>query len=47
MMLETYMKLCMTELDFLEKNLLLSDLVNWFKNGPKTGFFEFIEKFGH
>ena len=30
MVLETYMKLCVTETE----------------NGPKTGFFEFIEKFG-
>ena len=33
----------MTELDFLEKKL---GPKNW-ENGPKTGFFEFTEKFGH
>ena len=38
MVLETYMKLCVTEPDFCPKN--------W-ENGPETGFFEFIQKFGH
>ena len=29
------------------KNILPPKLGKWTKNGPKTGFFEFIEKFGH
>ena len=45
--LEIYMKLCVTEADFPEKNFLLRKLGKWTKNGPKTGFFEFIEKFCH
>ena len=44
-MLETHMKLCVTELDFLEKNSLPQKLGKWAKKGPKTGFFEYIEKF--
>ena len=45
MVLETNMKLYMTDLDFLEKNILIQKLWKWkwTKNGPKTGFFEFIE----
>ena len=39
------MKLCVTEPDFLEKNFLSQNLGKWTKNRPKTGFFEFIEKF--
>ena len=35
-MLEIHMKLCVTA-GFSGK---------WTENGPKTGFFEFIEKFG-
>ena len=42
MVLETYMKLCVAETDFLKKVFLPQ---NW-ENGPKTGVFEFIEKFG-
>ena len=38
------MKLCVTESDFAGKNLL-KKLGKWAKNGPKIGFFEFIEKF--
>ena len=44
MVLETHMKLCMTESDFPEKNFLPPKLGKWTKNIPKTGFFEFIEK---
>ena len=43
MVLETYMKMCVTEPDFLPKKIFPK---NW-ENGPKTGFFEFIEQFGH
>ena len=43
MVLESHMKLCMTELDFPEKIFWTKNQ----KNGPETGFFEFIEKFGH
>ena len=47
MMLETHMKFCVTEPDFLEKIFLPKTLGKWVKNGPKTGFFEYIEKFCH
>ena len=43
MVLETYMKLCVTGLDFPEKKICCQ---NW-KNMPKTVFFELNEKFGH
>ena len=46
-MLETHMKLCVTESDFLEKKFLPKNLGKWTKNGPKTGFFESTERFGH
>ena len=45
MVLETQMKLCVTELDFLGKKNLPPKLGKWTKNGPETGFYEFIEKF--
>ena len=41
-MLETHMKLCVTESDFLKENFLPQKLGNSTKNGPKTGFFEYI-----
>ena len=41
------MKLCVTEANFPEKFFLPPKLGKFAKNGPKTGFFEFIEKFGH
>ena len=47
MVLETYMKLCVTEPDALEKTLLPQELGNWANDGPKIRFFEYIEKFGH
>ena len=47
MALEIQMKLCITELNFPSKFFLPRKLGKWTKNGPKTGFFEFIEKFGH
>ena len=43
MVLETHMKLCMREPDFPEK-FLPPKYRNWTENGPKTWFFEFIEK---
>ena len=46
MVLETDMKLCVTDPDFLENFFLHQKLGKWIKNGPKTGLFEFIEKFG-
>ena len=46
MVVETHMKLCMTEPDLSEK-CLLQKLGKWTKNGPKIWFFEFIEKFCH
>ena len=45
MVLETHIKLCVTKLGFLEKNLLPQNLEKWTKNGLKTGFCEFIERF--
>ena len=47
MVLETHVKLSVTEPDFLEKIFVPKHLGKWTKNGPKTGFFEFIERFGH
>ena len=47
MVLEIHMKLCVTEPDFPEKFVLSPKLGKGTKKGPKTGFFEFIEKFGH
>ena len=41
---ETHMKLSITEPEFLGKNILIQKLA---KNGPKAEFFEFIEEFGH
>ena len=43
MVLETYMTLFVTELDFPEKTFCSQ---NW-ENGPKIGLFEYVEKFGH
>ena len=45
MMLESHMKLCVTEPDFPEKNFLPPKIGKMDKNGPKTGFFEYTEKF--
>ena len=45
--LETHMKLCVTEADFLEKIFLPQKLEKWTQKGPKTGFFEFVGRFGH
>ena len=42
-MLETHMKLCMTEPYFLEKIFLPSKLEKWTKNGSKNGFLNFLK----
>ena len=47
MVLETHMKLCMTEPDFRGKIFLPKKLGKGTQNEPKTGFFEFIGKFSH
>ena len=47
MVLEAHMKPCVTDPYFLEKFFLPPQLGKWTKNGPKTGFFKFIETFGH
>ena len=46
-MLETHMKLCVTQPDFPEKNFFAPKIGKWHKNGAKTGFLEYIEKFCH
>ena len=43
MVLETHMKLCVTDPGFPEKKFCPQ---NW-ENGTKTGFFGFIEKICH
>ena len=45
MVVETHMKLCVTESDFPGKFFLGQKLRKWTQNGPKTGFFKFIGKF--
>ena len=47
MVLETHIKLCVKEPDFPGKFSLSQKLGKWTRNGPKTGFFEFIGKFSH
>ena len=47
MVLETHMKLCMTEPNFAGKFFLPKKWGKWAKNGPKTGFLEFIGKLSH
>ena len=47
MVLEIYMKLCVAEPDFPDNFFLPPKLRKWTKNGPKTWFFEFIEKLGY
>ena len=46
MVLETHIKLLVTGLDFPGGNVLPPKLGKCTKNGQKTRFFEFIEKFG-
>ena len=43
MELEIHVTLCMAEPDFPEKTFLPQKLGKWTKNGPKTGFFKYIE----
>ena len=45
MLLETLMKLRVTEPDFFEKSFLLQKSGKWARNMSKMGFFEFKEKF--
>ena len=45
MVLETHMKLCVTEPDFPGNFFLPQKFGKWTQNGTKTGFFEFIGKF--
>ena len=47
MVLQTHMKMRVTEPDFLEKTFFASKIGKMDQNGPKIGFFEFIEKLGH
>ena len=44
MVLKTHMKLCVTEPDFLERNILPQKLL---KMNQKLGFLKANEKFGH
>ena len=46
-MLETHMKLCVTEPDFPEKFFCPKNCENGTKMGQKQDFFEYIEKFCH
>ena len=47
MVLETQMKLCVTEQDFPGKFLLLQKLGKWAQNRAETEFFEVIGKCSH
>ena len=47
MVLESNLKLCVTESSFLEKFFSPQKLGKLTQNGPKTGIFQFIGKFGH
>ena len=47
MVLETHMRLCVTEPDFSGKFFLPQKLGKWAQNRPKIGFHEFIGKFSH
>ena len=47
MLLETHMKLCVTEFNHLQKKKFSKKKGNWAKNRLKMEFFEFIEKFQH
>ena len=40
MVLESHVKVCVTEPDFLGKIFLPQKLGKWAQNGPKTGFFQ-------
>ena len=45
MVLESHVKLCVTEPDFPGKFFLPQKSRQWAQNGPKAGGFEFIGKF--
>ena len=47
MVLESHVTLCVTELDSLGKFFLPLKLGKETQNGPKTGFFQFIGKYGN
>ena len=47
MVLETHMKLFVTEPDFPGKLFLPQKLGKWTQSEPKTGFLEFNRKFRH
>ena len=47
MALETRIKLCVTESDFLAKFFFAPKLGKRVQNRPKASFFQFIGKFGH
>ena len=47
MILETHMKLCVTELDFLAKFFFAQKFGKIDPKWAKNGFFGFIERFGH
>ena len=47
MLQEAHMKLRMTQQDFWGKKISPQKLGKWSKSRPKTGFIEFIEKFGY
>ena len=47
MVVETHMKLRVTEPNFLGRFPFAQKLGKSAQNGPKTMFFQFIEKFGH
>ena len=46
MVQESCMKLCIAELDFLEKFFLPQKLGKWTKNGAKTRFFNLLKNLG-
>ena len=46
-MLETHISLCLTDPDFSGKKICPKNWESGPKMGPKSGFFEFIEKSGH
>ena len=47
MVLETHIKLCVTEPDFPGNFFLSQKWGKWAKNGPEPEFFEFTGKLSH
>ena len=47
MVLESHVKLCVTEPDFPGKLFLPQKVGKWAQKGPETGFFQFARKFDH